>query len=156
MTPTDQFRRYLVQGGLKVTSERLAIVEAILAIPGHFEADILLGKLQGGSVPVSRATLYRTLNLLLRAEIVCRVTGSDGNPRYECMTGREHHDHMVCLGCSHIVEFTDERIEQLQIEACRREGFTMTDHTLRIEGCSKPWSSPCARGSRPPWWWGSS
>ena len=134
MTPTEQFRRYLADRGLKVTSERLAIVDAILGTPGHFEADVLVERLQRGSVRVSRATLYRTLNHLLKAEMVRRVTGSDGNPRYESMTGREHHDHMVCLGCSEILEFTDEQIEARQLAACRRYGFTMTDHTLRIEG----------------------
>ncbi len=134
MTPAELFRQYLAEQGLKVTSERMAIVEAILRTPGHFEVDVLVERLQKGNIPVSRATLYRTLNHLLKAEMVRRVTGSDGNPRYESMTGREHHDHMVCLGCSEILEFTDEQIEQLQQDACRRVGFTMTDHTLRIEG----------------------
>ena len=105
--------RYLADRGLKVTSERLAIVDAILGTPGHFEADVLLERLQKGNIQVSRATLYRTLNHLLKAEMVRRITGSDGNPRYESMTGREHHDHMVCLGCSEILEFTDEQIERV-------------------------------------------
>ena len=137
MTPSEQFRLYLAQEGLKVTSERLAIADAILATPGHFEADALLATLERSDTRVSRATLYRTMTHLLKAEVVRRVRGPDGKPRYECMTGRAHHDHMVCLGCSDILEFTDERIEELQLEACRNRGFVMTDHTLRIEGYCK-------------------
>jgi Fur family ferric uptake transcriptional regulator len=134
MTPSEQFRSYLVQEGLKVTSERLAIVDAILDTPGHFEADAVLATMQRGNLRVSRATLYRTMTHLLKAQVVRRVRGPDGNPRYECMTGREHHDHMVCLGCNEILEFADEVIEELQRKACRERRFTMTDHTLRIEG----------------------
>jgi Fur family ferric uptake transcriptional regulator len=134
MTPSEQFRQYLAQEGLKVTTERLAIADAVLTTPGHFEADALLATLQLDDIRVSRATLYRTMTHLLKAEVVRRVRGPDGNPRYECMTGREHHDHLVCLGCGDILEFTDERIERLQLQVCRGRGFTMTDHTLRIEG----------------------
>lgn len=137
MTAAEQFRQYLAQEGLKVTSERLAIVAAILATPHHFEVDDLLVTLQRGDHRVSRATLYRTMTHLLKAQVVRRVRGPDGNPRYECMTGREHHDHMVCLGCGDILEFTNQRIEELQLLVCGQQGFTMTDHTLRIEGYCK-------------------
>ena len=64
MTPSEQFRLYLAQEGLKVTSERLAIVDAILATPGHFEADALLATLERSDTRVSRATLYRTMTHL--------------------------------------------------------------------------------------------
>ncbi len=137
MTATEQFRQYLAREGLKVTSERLAIVGGLLATLHHFEVDDLLATLQRSDHRVSRATLYRTMTHLLKAQVVRRVRGPDGNPRYECMTGREHHDHMVCLGCGDILEFTDQRIEELQLLACRQQGFTMTDHTLRIEGYCK-------------------
>ena len=134
MDATKQFRKYLSQKGLKVTSERLAVGRAILAAPGHFQPDALLGRLRGDGVQVSRATLYRTLAHLLEAGMVQRLAGPDGNPRYESMSGRKRHDHMVCLGCGAILEFADPGIDRLQQDACRRAGFTSTDHALRIEG----------------------
>lgn len=134
MSATEQFRKYLSRQGLNVTSARLSVGEAILETPGHFQPDALLGRLRGEGVQVSRATLYRTLAHLLKAGMVQRLTGPDGNARYESMNGRERHDHMICLGCGTILEFADPAIEQLQRNACRSAGFTMTDHALRIEG----------------------
>jgi Fur family ferric uptake transcriptional regulator len=48
--------------------------------------------------------------------------------------GHRHHDHIVCLTCGRIEEFFDERIEHLQEEACRRKGFELVNHHLRLEG----------------------
>ena len=134
MNPSTSFKGYLVDQRLKVTAERLAIAEAVATTGGHFGVDALLRDLHRRKVTTSRATLYRTLAHLLDAGLVRRVTASDGNPRYESMAGRSHHDHMVCLGCDAILEFTDRAIEDLQEAACAAEGFRMTDHTLRIEG----------------------
>lgn len=131
---TQQFSRYLTEKRLKVTSERLAIARSVVDTAGHFDVDSLLLALRGRQVPVSRATLYRTLTHLLEAGLVRRVRRHDGTSRYESMAGRSHHDHMICLGCDAILEFADAKIEELQEAACRREGFTMTDHSLRIEG----------------------
>ena len=134
MNPTTTFKRYLVDQRLKVTAERLAIAETVATTAGHFGVDALLRDLRRRRVTASRATLYRTLAHLLDAGLVRRVTASDGNPRYESMVGRSHHDHMVCIGCDVILEFTDLAIEKLQEAACAKQGFRMTDHSLRIEG----------------------
>ena len=143
MASSEPFTRYLTKQRLRVTSERVAIASSVGTMPGHFGVDSLLRQLRRRQVPVSRATLYRTLAHLLDAGLVRRVTGSDGAPRYESMVGRGHHDHMVCLGCGAILEFTDPEIETLQGRACRSRGFRMTDHTLRIEGyCRRCTTSP--------------
>ena len=134
MTATSTFSRYLTGNHLKVTSERLAIADAVVGTPGHFDVDELLLQLRRREVAVSRATLYRTLSHLLEAGLVRRVRKPDGTARYESMEGRTPHDHMVCLGCDRILEFADAEIEKLQAAACRRAEFTMTDHSLRIEG----------------------
>jgi Fur family ferric uptake transcriptional regulator len=130
----DSFASFLAARRLRVTSERLAIAGGVAATGGHFDVDSLLADLRRRRVAVSRATLYRTLSHLLQAGLVRRVRGPDGSPRYESMAGRRPHHHMVCLGCGAILEFTDGRLETLQRHACRRRGFTMTDHSLRIEG----------------------
>lgn len=134
MRASTQFSRYLAENRLKVTPERLTIADAVMETPGHFDVDSLLLDLRDRGVRVSRATLYRTLTHLLEAGLVHRVRGPDGGARYESMAGRKHHDHMVCLDCGVILEFTDATIEKLQEAACRRKEFTMTDHSLRIEG----------------------
>jgi len=146
MDPTAEFTRFLASRHLRVTAERIAVAGAIASIRGHFDLDSLLARLRRRRLRVSRATLYRTLPHLLEAGIVHRLTGSDGTPRYESMAGRKHHDHMVCQACGAIAEFQSSAIEQLQEAACRRQGFTMTGHVLRIEGFCR--SCAPARGSR--------
>lgn len=143
MSPAEQFTRFLSSHRLKVTSERVAVAEAIAATRGHFDVDALLDRLRRRRVPVSRATLYRTLPHLVEAGIVHRLTGPDGQSRYESMAGRRHHDHMICLRCGEIAEFESSAIERLQEAACRKRQFTMTGHVLRIEGfCRRCAASP--------------
>ncbi|MGD8375013.1 MAG: transcriptional repressor [Acidobacteriota bacterium] len=134
MDASRTFSRYLADHRLKITAERLAIARAVAGREGHFDVDSLLQDLRERKVRASRATIYRTLAHLLEAGLVHRVTASGGVPLYESMAGRGHHHHMVCLGCGALLEFSDGPLEELQRTVCERNGFRMTDHTLRIEG----------------------
>jgi len=142
----EQFRRYLVANGLKVTSERLAIAEATVETEGHFDVDTLLHRLRGRRVAASRATLYRTLAHLIDSGLVQRITASDGNARYESMAGRTQHDHMVCRECGGIQEFVAKEIGRLLDAASRRQGFRRTGHALRVEGYCDRCSGKARKG----------
>ena len=106
----------------------------MLQIRGHFDADALLLHFKGRELPVSRATLYRTLARLVEAGLVHKIEMAQGQARYEVMVGRHHHDHMICLTCGRLIEFESREIERLQEEICRRKGFTMTGHMHQIRG----------------------
>ena len=129
-----RFAEYLSRNRLKMTRERRAILENVLALRGHFDVEQLLAVLHRAGLAVSRATLYRTLPRLVEAGLVHKVEMAEGQARYETMFGRHHHDHMVCLGCGAIVEFESRDIERLQDQVCRRKKFRMTDHTHQIRG----------------------
>jgi Fur family ferric uptake transcriptional regulator len=70
------------------------------------------------------------------------VNFGDGQTRYEATSCAEHHDHLICNECGAIIEFEDPRIEQLQDEVARAQGFTIVSHRLEIfglcSGCRDP------------------
>jgi Fur family ferric uptake transcriptional regulator len=125
------FRRYLEKHGLKLTAERQALFDEIFARHEHFEADELLVRLRTKHTKISRATIYRTLDLLVDSGIVGRVRIGESGYRYERLRAGEHHDHLICNECGRVIEFFEPRIESLQDEVCERYGFLPHSHQMR-------------------------
>ena len=143
-----RFQEFLQQQGLKLTSERVALVREIFSIHYHFEADELLFKMKEKSVKISRATVYRTLELLVKSGMVRRVHLGEDHYHYEHVTGNSHHDHLICTTCGGVIEFHDELLEARQLEICVKKKFTPTFHNLQILGvcdaCHKKGVTPDA------------
>jgi Fur family ferric uptake transcriptional regulator len=129
-----KFQSFLQQQGLKLTSERTALLREIFSIHYHFEADELLFKMKEKSVKISRATVYRTLELLVKSGLVRRVHLGEDHYHYEHVSGNSHHDHLICTTCGGVIEFHDEVLEARQREICERKKFTPTFHNLQILG----------------------
>lgn len=147
MDAVTRFREYLRSQHLRMTRERRAILDEMLEVRGHFDADQLLMLFRRKGRPVSRATLYRTLARLVDAGIVHKIEMETGQARYEPMFGRHHHDHLVCVECGRIIEFENRDIERLQEEVCRRKKFTMTGHTHQIRGSCESCSEKSRGGT---------
>jgi Fur family ferric uptake transcriptional regulator len=132
------FRSYLHGSLRRVTGVREALVRAALSQPGHFHPEDLVAALQRQGVPISRATVYRALPLLIGAGIIEPTGEQGGRQLYEAAAGRPHHDHLICTGCGKTVEFFLETIEALQRDVARLHGFTLTGHRHEIHGlCPK-------------------
>jgi Fur family ferric uptake transcriptional regulator len=129
-----KFADFLQQQGLKLTSEREALLREIFSIHYHFEADELLFKMKQNNTKISRATVYRTLELLVKSGLVRRVHLGEDHYHYEHVSGNSHHDHLICTTCGAVIEFHDEEIERRQREICERKKFTPTFHNLQILG----------------------
>lgn len=129
-----QFEQRLRAQGLRVTSERRAILDYALRHSDHFDAEELLGALRDEGVPVSRATIYRTLTCLVKAGLLRRHPLTDRRAFYEPDFGGTHHEHLVCVRCGKILEFVEDEIERLQEGVCERHAFRPLRHTLQIYG----------------------
>ena len=129
-----RFQDFLQQQGLKLTSERTALVREIFSTHYHFEADELLFKMKEKNVKISRATVYRTLELLVKSGLVRRVHLGEDHYHYEHVSGNSHHDHLICTTCGGVIEFHDEELERLQLAICEKKKFTPTFHNLQILG----------------------
>jgi Fur family ferric uptake transcriptional regulator len=132
--PNQRFEEYLRASGLRMTPERRSVLEVILGREGHFDAEELLQFLRRRRKPVSRATLYRTLDHLLMAGLVKKHSFGRGQAQFEHIYNRKHHDHMVCDRCGKVIEFVNEEIERLQDDMCANQGFLPTNHVMEIFG----------------------
>ena len=133
-TKEEKFREFLTARGLKFTHERALILEKIFATHEHFEADDLLVALRRKGLRVSKATIYRTLALLVESGLLRQVMTDEKHAHYEHVYGHAHHDHLICSQCGHILEFFDPGIERLQDRVCRQKGFQAQGHRMQIVG----------------------
>lgn len=131
----DVLARFLkTDGKRRATPERFAVLDEIMKIPGHFDAEHLYFRLITNGVKVSRATVYNTLDILQECGLVSKYRFGEGSSRYEHTLGRPHHHHMVCLECGEIIEFVSERLEHIQREACEENGFSPQSSTVQVFG----------------------
>ena len=130
----NRFQNFLGTQGLRLTRERVALVREIFSTHYHFEADELLLKMKQKSVKISRATIYRTLELLVKSGMVRRVHLGEDHYHYEHVTGNSHHDHLICTTCGSVIEFHDAGLEARTLEICDKKKFTHTFHNLQILG----------------------
>jgi Fur family ferric uptake transcriptional regulator len=129
-----KFRQFLATRGLRMTREREVILDAILDTQEHFDVERLYVELRKRDRFVSRATIYRTLHLLVESGLLDRARFGTDAFSYEQLHGREHHDHMVCNRCGHVIEFVSREIERLQDAACADHDFLPQSHRLTIFG----------------------
>jgi Fur family ferric uptake transcriptional regulator len=141
-TIRKNFETYLKTKKLRLTPQRAEIFERAFATHEHFTAETFLGWLKADGSRASRATLYRTLALLVEGGFLEELDVGTGESWYEHVLGHKHHDHLICIACGRIEEFTEPRIEVLQEEVARTHGFTLKSHDLRLLGtcrrCQKP------------------
>ena len=134
--PTAQnvFSEYLAAQKLKVTPQRMIILQVFLDNEGHVSSEELYDEVRRVDSSIGQATVYRTLKLLADSGLAKGVEFGDGAMRYEILYGQTHHDHLICEACGVNVEVVDPAIEQLQEEVARRHGFTLTAHKLYLYG----------------------
>lgn len=141
-TIEKRFEEYLRSHELKMTPQRRRIFDKAFETHEHFGAEELYEWLRDeGGPKVSRATVYRTLDLLVRGGFIESLDAGRGGLVYEHVLGHDHHDHMVCLACGKIEEFHDEVIEARQREAAVKKGFLVVSHVHRLSGYCRS----CAR-----------
>jgi len=130
----DTFKGFLEELGLKFTSQRKAVLEAAFDIHRHFDAENLVEILRNRNKRISRATVYRTLDLLVRCGLVRAMELGEARKMYEHIMGHKHHDHLICTECGRTIEFDDGLIEALQEQVCDKLNFEAQRHSLRIFG----------------------
>jgi Fur family ferric uptake transcriptional regulator len=133
------------KAGLKVTSPRVKILEMLenrSNADRHLTAEDVYKTLLLEGEEVGLATVYRVLTQFEAAGLVKRHHFEGGNSVFELESG-QHHDHIVCIKCGKVEEFSDDFIEQRQKEIALAAGFKLTDHSLCLYGlCAS--CQPCA------------
>jgi|GEM_PF-207566 len=123
--------------GLKVTDQRLLILQVLHSGRVHVTAQEVFEKVSALDVSVGFATVYRFLRSLTDHHIVNEVRMGGGSARYE-LKPEGHHDHLTCTNCGRICEFENHQIEGLQQAVAEQFGFQLTGHLMELYGlCAK-------------------
>lgn len=125
---------FLQSQGCRRTPGRFAVLEAVYTQPGHFDLESLLGYLYQKNITVSRASVYNTIELLIRCGLVRRREIGNGTVAYEKALGYRQHDHLVCTTCGKIFEFCDPRLQSVEESVGRLLGFRIREHNLVLTG----------------------
>lgn len=133
----EKFKSILKQEKLKFTPQRFEVFKEVCSSNEHREAEEIYHALRERNVYVSRATIYRTMDMLFKYDLVRRMDIGDGRWRYERRFDCSHHDHLICIRCGKIVEFTSPEIEDLQQKVCNQFEYKMFRHTHQLFGICK-------------------
>jgi len=137
-TELEIFRQFLKGKQLKVTPEREAILRLVFGTHEHFDAEELLLDARGTGQRVSKATIYRTLDLLVESGLLTKHIFNGRHSRYEHIYGHKNHEHMFCVSCHRIFEFTVPDLDRIQDEIAVRFNFRPLERSLQISGyCSR-------------------
>jgi len=128
----EQFRKFLKQGKNRITPERFEVLDAALEFSGHFGADDLFIQLKNLNSKVSRATVYNTLELLAQCELISKRNFGENISRYESNYKKQTHDHLICVDCGKIVEFSDPRLNKLPSEISEKLGYEIDSYSFNI------------------------
>jgi len=132
--PTEYLTAYLAVKGLKSTTQRDNILKVFVDAGQHLSAEELFLRVKKLHPGIGYATVYRTLKLLAEAGLAQERRFEDGFTRYEHANTDTHHDHLICTRCGAIIEFENERIEQLQQDVARKNRFKVQTHKLELYG----------------------
>ena len=134
---------FIEEKGLRKTVQRDAIIEAAFSTTQHYTAEELLAMARGNEPSVSRATVYRTLPLLVECGVLKEMDFGKEYKFYDPnFAEHPHHNHLICVDCDKIVEFEDRNIKTMEDCITKRLGFSPANKMIRIEAkCDKLKSS---------------
>ncbi len=128
----EQFRQFLRNKMYRNTQERFRVLERAAELDRHFTADELYVYMNTNGDKISRATVYSTLDLLTRCNIVVKHRFQGDSATYELAARKPNHDHLICRDCGYMIEFQEGALLSLQDEIARRFGLRAVSHSLQI------------------------
>lgn len=120
--------------GMRVTSERLALLDEMFSQHGHLDAEQLHGRMKAHGHKISRATVYRNLDLLVDCGLARKYRLGQDRFLYEHVHPGQSHDHIACRNCGQVVEFVSPSISALLGEICKAHGFVEDEKVLQVTG----------------------
>lgn len=140
----ERFKELLKKNDLKVTTQRIAILEVLDNRPDkHLTAEEIYDCVKEEYPEIGLATVYRTIQLLSELHLIDKLNLDDGYVRYEIgKQGKKecghHHHHLICLLCGTVYSFEDDLLETLEHRIYESKGFHVVDHEVKMFGyCSK-------------------
>lgn len=134
----QQFKKLFKQEYIDDFEDRFNILEVFLQTEKHLTSIELIKLLEENGYNFEPDFIRDTLKLMVRFGFAKKNRFNNGPVRYEHMHLGQHHDHMICTKCRKIVEFREDRLENLQVQIAAAHGFHMLQHKMEIYGiCSE-------------------
>ena len=130
----DSFRRYLTDHNLPVTQQRLAVAQMLFFASDHLSAEDVQRRLTRGGTMIGTATVYRTLDLLVKSGLAREHDFGEGFKRYEPSAAGQAHEHCICSTCGKVMEFSNDRLERMIALLAEEVAFRPHHHRLEIYG----------------------
>ena len=133
-----RFEAYLREHGLKMTRAREQVFREILSSPGvHPNAEDIHRRLRAKNKPVGLATIYRTLNLLVRSGLVTAIDLGESHSHFEPDWNRISHGHLICLSCGRVQEFSHAEIQAAINKVGEEKGYLLDKFSIQVFGYCK-------------------
>ena len=124
----------LQKEGLRYTQQRQEIWNELCSSDEHRDAEEIFFTLRKRGLNISRATVYRTIDVLVKNKLIDKLDIGDGRARFEYNEKYLHHDHLICTRCGKIVEFYNDEIEDLQNKIAKQYNFKLLDNSHQLFG----------------------
>ena len=131
----QEIRIRLKESGLKMTPQRLLIMEVITGMRNHPTADLIINKVREVQPDISPATVYKTLDTLVQKGLICKISTEDGSMHYDPVTLLHHHLYNTDTG--EIKDYHDEELNRLLQHYFNHKkipGFKLEDFRLELNG----------------------
>jgi Fur family ferric uptake transcriptional regulator len=119
--------------GYKLTSQRKAVIRAIASTRDHLTPAAIYEKVHQDYPTIGLVTIYRTLEILARLELICELHAGGSCHSYTISARGQHH-HLICSNCGEVVDFTGYDLTPLEQRLSRETGFEIEDHLLEFTG----------------------
>jgi Fe2+ or Zn2+ uptake regulation protein len=146
----DRFEDYLRGHGLKMTRARENVFREILSTPGvHPNAEEIHRRLRAKKKPVGLATIYRTLNLLVRSGLVTAIDLGESHSHFEPDWNRISHGHLICLSCGRVQEFSHAEIQAAIKRIGKEKGYLLDKFSIQVFGYCHDCTANRRRAQKP-------
>ena len=123
----------LRQHGYKLTPQRRRVIGAIATTQDHLTPAAIYEKVRLDHPSIGLVTIYRTLDILVKLELICELHAGGSCHSYTISTP-EHHHHLICSDCGEVIDFTGYDLTQLEQKLFRETGFEIEGHLLEFIG----------------------
>ena len=131
--PKPDYEAALREAGVRITRPRRVILGILSDAGDHPDAMEIFRRAVAIDSSISLSTVYRTMKLLEGIGAIHRHAFEGGPSRFEPAVG-DHHDHLIDIETSDVIEFQSDRIEELQQEIARELGYEIVHHRLELYG----------------------
>ena len=131
----EVIKNRLAEKGLKITPQRMAILEAIYELNNHPTADNVIGYIRQKHPNIATGTVYKVLETLVLSGLIKKVTTDRDFMRYDGIM--ETHHHLYCSESDLIEDYHDDELNELlktYFENKQLPGFKPEEFVLQIKG----------------------